>query len=297
MVARGKAVIMAAVSRRVLVLIGTCLLLVAAVSWSSTRGTHGQAQADSWVVRASAETDPDQPVSTHHLQPRPDLRPTHRAPARARAASGTRGKRASAASAPPPATVALTDGWKLVPDPHNLGIAEDWGQGGGGTLPWSPVSLPNDYNAAVSPTSDTGSVAWYEVQFNGPPIAQGRAWRVAFESVRRNAQVWLNGYKIGSNSDPYAPFGMPATTLRPGEPNLLIVRVDNIKGGGSLPEDWWNWGGIMGPVTLQSVGRLDAKDLGVTSTLGCRYRCGCSSSAARSSTARSVRSRPRSWPG
>ena len=117
-------------------------------------------------------------------------------------------------------------------------------------------------------------MAWYEVQFTGPPIADGRAWRVAFESVRRNAQVWLNGYKIGANSDPYAPFSLPATTLRPGQPNLLIVRVDNIKGAASLPEDWWNWGGIMGPVTLQPVGRLDVKDLGVTSTLGCRYRCG-----------------------
>ena len=256
--------------RRVLLLIGTGLLLVAAVGWSSTRAHHGQAQADSTVVQASAETDPDQPITAHRLQPRPALRPAHPA----RAASGAPGRRASAAGAPPPAPVPVSDGWKAVPDPHNLGIAEDWGQGGGGTLPWAPVSLPNGYNATVSPTSDTGSVAWYEVQFTGPPIAEGRAWRVAFESVRRNAQVWLNGYKIGTSSDPYAPFSLPATTLRPGQPNLLIVRVDNIKGAASLPEDWWNWGGIMGPVTLQPVGRLDVKDLGVTSTLGCRYRCG-----------------------
>ena len=101
---RGKAVIMAAVSRRVLLLIGTCLLLIAAVGWSSTGGSHGQAQADTWVVRASAETDPDQPITAHHLQAKPDLRPAHRA--RARAASGARGRRASAASALPPATVA-----------------------------------------------------------------------------------------------------------------------------------------------------------------------------------------------
>ena len=261
---------MPSLPRRVLLLIGTGLLLVAAVGWSSTRAHHGQAQADSTVVQASAETDPDQPITAHRLQPRPALRPAHPA----RAASGAPGRRASAAGAPPPAPVPVSDGWKSVPDPHNLGIAEDWGQGGGGTLPWAPVSLPNDYNATVSPTSDTGSVAWYEVQFTGPPIADGRAWRVAFESVRRNAQVWLNGYKIGASSDPYAPFSLPATTLRPGQPNLLIVRVDNIKGAASLPEDWWNWGGIMGPVTLQPVGRLDVKDLGVTSTLGCRYRCG-----------------------
>jgi hypothetical protein len=270
MVEHGKAVIMAAVSRRVLLLIGPCLLLIGAVGWSSPGGTTGQARADSGVVRAGAEADPDEPINAQPLQPQPGLHPAHRASA----ASASPTRRASPAASSPPATVSLTDGWKSVPDPHNLGIAEDWGQGGGGTLPWAPVSLPNDYNASVSPTSDAGTVAWYEVQFKGPAITPGRAWRVAFESVRRNAQVWLNGYKIGSNSDPYAPFSLPATTLRPGQPNLLIVRVDSIRGASSLPEDWWNWGGIMGPVTLQSMGRLDAKDLGVTSTLGCRYRCG-----------------------
>ena len=102
----------------------------------------------------------------------------------------------------------------------------------------------------------------------------GRAWRIAFESVRRNAQVWLNGYNIGSNSDPYAPFSLPATTLLPGQKNLLIVRVDNIRGSGSLPEDWWNWGGIMGPVTLEPAGRLALINLGVMPELGCRFSCG-----------------------
>ena len=270
MVDRGKAIMMASLSRRVLLLVGASLLLLAAVGWASPRGTHGHARTDGRVVEAAGETDPDQPTTTHQLQAKPAIRPAHRA----RAASASPVGHARAASARLPATVSLSDGWKWVPDPHNLGIAEDWGQGGGGSLPWAPVTLPNDFNAAVSSTSDIGTVAWYEVKFTGPPNTAGRAWQVAFESVRRNAQVWLNGYKLGSNSDPYAPFSLPATTLKPGEPNLLIVRVDNIKGGGSLPEDWWNWGGIMGPVTLRSVGRLDTKDLGVTSTLGCRYRCG-----------------------
>ncbi len=247
------------VPRRVLLLIGTVLLLLSAVGWSSTRGKHGQARADSWKVRPAADTDAGRAVA--HLQRVPALVPT-------------RARTALASTDKPAPAVPLTDGWQWVPDPHNLGIAEDWGQGGGGSLPWSPVSIPNDYNATVSSTSDAGTVAWYEVQFTGPPITRDRAWRVAFESVRRNAQVWLNGYKIGSNSDPYAPFSLPATTLKPGQPNLLIVRVDNVRGGGSLPEDWWNWGGIMGPVTLEPVGRLGLNDLGVTSQVGCRYRCG-----------------------
>src|SRR5438309_7653528 len=255
----GRAVMMSALPRRVLLLIGGVLVLLAAVGWSSTRGRPSQARADSWHAGPLADPPAERPIG--HLRSAPAL-----APARAHTAL--------ASIAHPPPSVPLADGWQWVADPHNLGIAEDWGQGGGAGLPWSPVSIPNDYNAAVSSTSDTGTVAWYQVSFTGPAITRDRAWRVAFEGVRRNAQVWLNGYKIGSNSDPYAPFSLAATTLKPHQPNVLIVRVDNIRGGGSLPEDWWNWGGIMGPVRLEPVGRLDLKDLGVTSQLGCRYRCG-----------------------
>ncbi len=269
---------MSTLPRRILLLIGTALLLISADGWSSTPGNHGQAQADSWTTRQVAGAQADQPIG--QLQAVPELHaesaPTHVALARVGSGSqsGGQGVVARSAVARPPATVALTDGWKWVPDPHNLGIAEDWGQGGGGALAWSPVSLPNAFNAAVSSTSNTGTVAWYELQFTGPAITQDRAWRVAFEGVRRNAQVWLNGYQIGSNTDPYAPFSLSATTLKPHEPNLLIIRVDNIRGSGSLPEDWWNWGGITGPVSLQPVGRLQLKDLGVSSQVGCRYRCG-----------------------
>ncbi len=174
----------------------------------------------------------------------------------------------------PPAPVALTDGWRYLPDPHNLGVAEDWGRGGAANLAWTPVTIPNDYNPVVTSASDGGTVGWYEMRFTGPPITAGRSWQVSFESVRRNARVWLNGYEIGSSTDPYAPFSLPASTLVPGGPNLLIVRVDNVRGGGSLPEDWWDWGGIMGPVTLEPAGRIWLKQLGVMPELRCAYRCG-----------------------
>jgi Glycosyl hydrolases family 2, TIM barrel domain/Glycosyl hydrolases family 2, sugar binding domain/Glycosyl hydrolases family 2 len=174
----------------------------------------------------------------------------------------------------PPAQVQLSDGWRYLADPHNLGIAEDWGRGGAANQPWTPVAIPNDFNPTVSSTSDSAAVGWYEVAFKGPPITSGRSWRVAFEGVRRNAEVWLNGYELGTNSDPYAPFSLPATSLIPDGENLLVVRVDNVRGRGSLPEDWWDWGGIMGPVSLQPAGRLSLNDLGVLPELHCSYHCG-----------------------
>ena len=178
------------------------------------------------------------------------------------------------ATAQPPAAVPLTAGWRYRADPRNVGLAQHWAKIRPPTAGWSPVTIPNDFNTVISGSSDAGSVGWYQVRFTGPATAAGRSWRVAFESVRRTARVWLNGREIGSSSDPYAPFSVAATSLVPGTENLLVVRVDNVRDSAdSLPEDWWNWGGIMGPVTLEPAGRLRLVDLGVLPQLGCAYRC------------------------
>ena len=169
--------------------------------------------------------------------------------------------------------VPLTSGWSYLADPGNVGVRDGWGATGAPGAGWSPVSVPNDFNPVVDRQQYAGRVGWYKVRFTGPPVSGADSWWVRFEQVRRNAAVWLNGKQIGGNFDAYAPFALRATTLRPGRPNLLVVRVDNIRGPGSFPEDWWNWGGIVRPVTLEPVGRIALADLGVMPELSCNYRC------------------------
>jgi hypothetical protein len=173
----------------------------------------------------------------------------------------------------PPAAVGLRSGWRFRPDPHDVGRAQGWGRGAA-KVGWTAVSIPNDFNPVPTGAGDAAKIGWYQVSFQGPSTASGRGWAVAFESVRRNAEVWLNGYPIGASHDPYVPFTLPATSLMPGRENTLIVRVDDARGVGSFPEDWWNWGGIMGPVALEPTGRISVQDLGVTPELSCSYRCG-----------------------
>jgi Glycosyl hydrolases family 2, TIM barrel domain/Glycosyl hydrolases family 2/Glycosyl hydrolases family 2, sugar binding domain len=239
------------------------------------RGSSSHATADPALVSRTAPT------------------PIHRSPTAAFVVNRTRGGRARAhggggtgvtgtkhggTTGPPtprpPAPIPLTSGWSYLPDPNDAGLGQSWGQGGAPNTGWASVSIPNDFNPIVTSAAYRGTVGWYRVSFTGPTIAQGRAWVVNFESVRRNAQAWLNGYPIGANHDSYASFSLPATSLKPDATNTLIVRVDNARGAGSFPEDWWNWGGIMGPVTLQPTGRMAIHDLGVTPELRCSYRCG-----------------------
>jgi len=181
----------------------------------------------------------------------------------ARSSAGTdkrsQTKAAVVRTSQPPAAMPLASGWRYRPN---------------GRRGWRSVAIPNDFNPTVSRRGDRGSVGWYRLEFTGPPQYSGRTWSIHFESVRRNATVWLNGRQIGQNADPYAPFSLPATSLAPDARNTLLVRVDNRKPPGSLPEDWWNWGGIMGPVELEPVGRLSLRDLAVLPELGCGYRCG-----------------------
>ena len=103
----------------------------------------------------------------------------------------------------------------------------------------------------------------------GRETPRGFRWRIDFESVRREATVFLNGRRIGRNTDPYTPFEVDARGLRPGRSNRLVVVVDSRKNP-DLPEGWWNWGGIVRPVRLEPVGRAHVRDLGTMSQVRCR---------------------------
>ena len=173
----------------------------------------------------------------------------------------------------PPPAVSLDDGWRYYADPHDVGVTQGW-SGGPRAGTGAPVSVPNTFNPNVVRAQDAGRVGWYALRFTAPAAQEGRSWALRFEQVRRTADVWLNGRKLGSADNTYAPFTLPATSLRAGASNLLVVRVDNATGPGSFPQDWWNWGGIVGDVSLSPVGRLTLADLGVMPQLSCGLACG-----------------------
>ncbi|HWC85458.1 MAG TPA: glycoside hydrolase family 2 TIM barrel-domain containing protein [Solirubrobacteraceae bacterium] len=174
----------------------------------------------------------------------------------------------------PPQPIDLSKGWQYLPDPHNVGLADNWAHGGATTFPWTPVTIPNTFNPTISAAEDLGSVGWYRIAFRGPPAASERGWEVSFEEARKVTDVWLNGRYLGQNDDAYVPFTFAASSLHPGAVNHLIVRVDNRLLPGHIPEDWWNYGGIVRPVSLEPVGRIQLSNLGVMPQLACGYSCG-----------------------
>jgi len=163
---------------------------------------------------------------------------------------------AGAAAAPAP--VKLDRGWEFRFDSQ-----EDY----------RPVAVPHVFDPDPDPKDYTGTVAWYRLRFDGPATPPGYSWNVDFEGVRRVARVWLNGRRIGVNSNPYQTFSLPARGLKAGQPNELLVRVHNLRPK-DLREGWWNWGGIVRPVTLRPRGEIAYEDLGILSDVKCpRVQC------------------------
>ncbi|MDQ3849211.1 MAG: hypothetical protein M3296_01155, partial [Actinomycetota bacterium] len=127
---------------------------------------------------------------------------------------------------------------------------------------WRPATVPGVFDPRPLEGDFRGTVGWYRITFPGPATPAGMGWSLRFEQVRRTARAWLNGRRIGAHRDPYTPFELPAAGLRPGQPNTLVVRVDNRKGP-EPREGWWNWGGIPRPVTLVPRGPVVLRDVGL----------------------------------
>ncbi len=134
---------------------------------------------------------------------------------------------------------------------------------------WRQTTVPSVFDTRALPSLYPGQVRRYRVSFRGPPTPRGFSWLLRFESVRRNATVFLNGRRIGRNVDPYTPFTLEARGLRPGRRNELVVIVDGRKDP-DLPEGWWNWNGIVRPVKLVPAGPAHIEDLGTMSRVSCR---------------------------
>jgi hypothetical protein len=173
-----------------------------------------------------------------------------------------------ALAADPPQPIGLSQGWQWAADPGDQGVSLGWTSGQDG-IGWQPATVPHIFDSSTDPAVFPGSVGWYRLAFNGPATGTDRSWAVRFEQIRRKAHVWLNGRDIGKHSDPYTPFELALTGLKPGQPNTLVVRVDYRREPG-LREGWWNWGGITRAVSLVARGPVVMHDAGLLPRRTCR---------------------------
>jgi Glycosyl hydrolases family 2, TIM barrel domain len=174
----------------------------------------------------------------------------------------------------PPVAIALSGPWQLARDPSLAGSAGRWYRGGVG-VDWEPATVPGVNDLRTRRVDQQGSVVWYRLRFRSPRTPAGFGWAVHFGGVRGSTRAWLDGRSIGSAGDDYAPFALPATGLRgPGGDHVLVLRVDGRRFH-LPPQGWWNWSGIVAPVTLVPLGRMVLDGVGVLPELRCRDSGSC----------------------
>src|SRR4051812_519199 len=132
---------------------------------------------------------------------------------------------------------ALDDsGWRRLDLPHDWGIEGPFAQehpGETGKLPW-------------------WGVAWYRKRLTLPKEDRERRTYLDIDGAMSNAQVWLNGQRVGGWPYGYASYRLDLTPfVRAGE-NLLAIRLDNPPSSSR----WYPGGGIYRNVWLVKTGSL-----------------------------------------
>lgn len=118
---------------------------------------------------------------------------------------------------------------------------------------WEQVRLPHTYSLdAINDVGYYRGPAWYRTRLGAPPA--GRRSFLRFAAAGQEAEVYVNGRRIGTHRGGYSAFCFEITEeLRPGAGNLLAVRVSNAPDFHRIPvtDALFNaYGGLYRPVQL-----------------------------------------------
>jgi beta-glucuronidase len=171
----------------------------------------------------------------------------------------------------------LNGKWNIIVDPYDTGYFDYRRQpydaspniSGGYALDHHAKDKTElvEYNFDTSPTLDVpgdwnsqddklfyyeGSV-WYRKKFDVPKSAPDHRLFVYFGAANYEADVYLNGKKLGKHIGGFTPFAYEITRLAREKNNSLVVRVNNNRHAEGVPTvntDWWNYGGLTRDVLL-----------------------------------------------
>lgn len=126
----------------------------------------------------------------------------------------------------------FNDGWRFQSGDAIGAQSETFDDGA-----WRKLVLPHDWSIEGrfdkdAPAGNDGGylptgVGWYRKTFELPEVVEGRKYRLYFEGVYMNSEVYVNGQRAGGHPYGYSPFFADITPhVRPGK-NTVAVRVDN----------------------------------------------------------------------
>ena len=136
---------------------------------------------------------------------------------------------------------------------------------------WRELELPHDWavegDFSIENPSGTGGgalpggIGWYRKTFIAPAADSAKVWRLEFDGVYMNSEVFINGVSLGVRPYGYISFGYDISQyLHWGEENVVAVRVDNAEQPNSR---WYSGCGIYRNVWMLKTGRTRVAPYGV----------------------------------
>uniref|UniRef100_A0AB33J843 Beta-glucuronidase n=1 Tax=Prevotella sp. GTC17259 TaxID=3236795 RepID=A0AB33J843_9BACT len=117
------------------------------------------------------------------------------------------------------------------------------------------MDIPTDWNSADEKLFFYEGSIWFEREFTYKKIA-GMRTLLYFGAVNYQADVYVNGTKVGKHIGGFTSFNYDVTDLIKDGDNFVVVKVDNTRKLDNVPTyffDWWNYGGITRDVLLVTV--------------------------------------------
>jgi len=116
--------------------------------------------------------------------------------------------------------------------------------------------VPRDWNSQKEKLFYYEGSVWYYKHFDYPAPAAGTRQFIYFGAANYEADVYLNGGKLGKHAGGFTPFNFEVTGKLSPKGNFVIVKVDNTRGLEKVPTvntDWWNYGGLTRDVKIVEV--------------------------------------------
>ncbi|MFZ0453120.1 MAG: glycoside hydrolase family 2 TIM barrel-domain containing protein [Ignavibacteriaceae bacterium] len=117
------------------------------------------------------------------------------------------------------------------------------------------LNVPGDWNTQEEKLFLYEGTVWYKKDFDYIK-KPGKRLFIYFGAVNYQADVYLNGEKLGEHIGGFTPFNFEITNLVKDRDNFVVVKVDNKRKREAVPTlntDWWNYGGITRDVNLIEV--------------------------------------------
>ena len=118
------------------------------------------------------------------------------------------------------------------------------------------LAVPGDWNSQDGRLLYYEGTVWYRRLFDYTPSGPNSRLFLSFGAANYEADVYLNGHKLGRHVGGFTPFAFEATSLLKPSGNSLVVRVNNRRlreGVPTIMTDWWNYGGLTREVRLVEV--------------------------------------------